>query len=72
MEKVCEMPLGDPDRIPDRHYAVILAVLRTYGEKSGVWLSALAHREDPWQEAYEIGPESVITHESMKAFYSSI
>lgn len=53
------------------------SVLKYYGDKSGQWLSELAHSEDPWKNAREGIPEGdrsnkIITSDSMYEYYGSL
>lgn len=42
---------GDSSKLTRSQKGSIDAVLDFYGDKSGAWLSELAHRERPWREA---------------------
>lgn len=46
-------------------------VYRVYGQFSAWKLRDLTHEETPWKAAYERAPSSVISHESLKAFFST-
>lgn len=70
-------PKGDPGRVPAESAAVMDAVLDYYGDKTGFWLSELAHREAPWRDAREGVPETApsnveITEAAMAAYYGSL
>ncbi len=52
-------------------------VLNFYGDKTSQWLSDLTHQEKPWKNARRgLAPgergNSVITHEAMMEYYSSL
>lgn len=42
---------ANPKKLSPDESSTIDAVLRTYGDKSGHFLSALTHREPPWRDA---------------------
>ncbi len=68
---------GEPERLSAEQKGVVENVLRFYGEKDAQWLSSLTHMEDPWKNArVGMSPgergDSVITHESMMSYYSSL
>ena len=42
---------GDSSKLSASQRGSIDAVLKFYGDKTGSWLSELAHRERPWREA---------------------
>jgi uncharacterized phage-associated protein len=42
---------GDSSKLTQSQKGSINAVLKFYGDKTGAWLSELAHRERPWREA---------------------
>ncbi len=44
---------GDISKLSKTQKETVEAVLGLYGEKSSAWLSALTHREKPWQQARE-------------------
>lgn len=46
-------------------------VLQVRGQYSAWRLRELSHEEAPWKDVYEEGREHVITHESMKDYFSS-
>src|SRR5438093_305931 len=46
--RVKEWPDGDPSSLDENELATIRGVVNFYGDKTGHWLSALTHQEDPW------------------------
>ncbi len=67
---------GDPDALPALDRPIVDWVLTRYGALSGERLSALTHAEAPWREAragMPVGSPShrEISHDSMRAFYST-
>ena len=68
---------GDSSGVLPEQLKAIEAVLGLYGDKSGEWLSRLAHREQPWKTARgglskEASSKAVISQDSIQAYYSSI
>lgn len=68
---------GDPRRLRPTELHVIDAVLDRYARMSAEALSKLTHEELPWREARAGLRESqrsaaVISHESMRRFYSTM
>ena len=70
--RVSEIQNGDADRLDADEMETVDLVLKFYGDKSAQWLSDLTHMEDPWKDAWESGPNSVITKEALAEYYSSI
>jgi uncharacterized phage-associated protein len=70
--RVFEISCGNPDALDDEQKDTVDQVLNFYGDKNAQWLSDVTHMEDPWKEAWEKGPNSVITKESLAEYYSSI
>ena len=71
---ISEEPRGDIKKLDDDARDTINAVLKHYGDKSGQWLSALTHSEDPWRDARKGLPDgvrgnNVITHEALVNYY---
>jgi uncharacterized phage-associated protein len=68
---------GDASRLAADELSSIDAVLETYGDKSGHFLSALTHREPPWRDARaglaegERGDRE-ITLDAMAEYYGSL
>jgi uncharacterized phage-associated protein len=65
---------GDASKLSDGQRGTISAVLDFYGGRSGTWLSALSHREQPWRNARAGatgGQKPIITHDAMCAFFGS-
>ncbi len=70
-------PTGDAALLTDEERSSIDAVLGSYGEKSGYWLSELTHMEDPWVNAREgLAPgergETIITEAAMAEYYGGL
>jgi uncharacterized phage-associated protein len=70
-------PNGDRTKLTKDQRETIDAVLKTYGDKSANWLSALTHREDPWVDARRgLGDgergSRVITHGAMADYYGNL
>ena len=68
---------GDAEKLNKEQRKTVDSVVRTYGEYDGLTLSKMSHDESPWKQArlgLDDGESSSapITHESMKAFYSSL
>lgn len=68
---------GNPEALTKDQRDTIDAVLKHYGEKTGRYLSDLAHMERPWQEARGNLPAGArsnaeITHEDMAEYYGSL
>ncbi len=68
---------GDPNLLDAGERESIEAVLRTYGDKTGHWLSELTHQERPWIEAREgLAPgergNNEITHTAMVEYYGGL
>jgi uncharacterized phage-associated protein len=63
---------GNPEALNDDQEDVVGRVLTFYGEKSAQYLSDLTHLEDPWKDAWAIGPNSIITKAALAEYYSSI
>lgn len=68
---------GDDSNLDDDAIETIDAILKTYGDKSASWLSALTHKEAPWVNARNDLPEgergsNEITHASMAEYYDSL
>jgi uncharacterized phage-associated protein len=49
--EVSEWPMGDSSALDDGEQETIDIVLRGYGQRSGQWLGAQTHAEDPWRDA---------------------
>lgn len=65
---------GNPSALDSKAHATIEAVVEAFGDRPASWLSELAHRERPWLSARsglpaEARGETVITHDSMRAWY---
>lgn len=74
---VGEEPRGDPENLDQDAIDTIDAILRTYSDKTGKWLSDLTHSEKPWQDARVGLPDGArgtreITHAAMANFYSNL
>lgn len=74
---VSSEPNGDIAALDEDATDTIDAILRTYGDKSGKWLSDLTHSEKPWQDARRGLPEGArgsneITPAAMANFYSNL
>ena len=70
-------PEGNLKALDKSETSTIDAVLEFYGDKAGHVLSALTHREPPWQDARRgLAPgergQSVISWESMSGYYGSL
>jgi uncharacterized phage-associated protein len=68
---------GDPGNLTAAERETIDAVLKKLGPKSGAWLSALTHREQPWRNARKgLGEgergQREITKEAMAEYYGSL
>ncbi len=66
---------GASHELTVREREIVRGVLGYYGRMSADALSRLTHEEDPWRQARAGCPEgerssAVITHESMRRFYS--
>ncbi len=75
--EVADWPTGDPARLTPTEMSTIDAVLDEYGDKPGHWLSALTHREPPWQRARKGLAEGErgqreITKQAMSEYYGSL
>jgi uncharacterized phage-associated protein len=70
--RVSKVACGNPDTLDVDQKDTVDHVLEFYGDKNAQWLSDLTHMEDPWKEAWEKGPNSVITKETLAEYYSSI
>lgn len=65
---------GDATKLTADQRATVSAVLAFYGQRSGGWLSELAHRERPWLDtrtAADGKPNPVIPTTAMREFYAS-
>jgi len=76
MYKIDHAP-GNPLLLSSKQKETIDSVLSFYGDKSSQWLSDLTHMEDPWKDARAgLAPgdrgNTVITHEAMMEYYSSL
>lgn len=74
---VAKSVTGDASNLDDDAIETIDAILKTYGDKSASWLSALTHKEAPWVNARNNLPEgergsNEITHASMAEYYDSL
>ena len=74
---VTDEPRGDPYRLSKDERETVDAVLRDYGDKSAIWLSALTHKEAPWIDARAGIPEGErcnrsISHGSMADYYGNL
>lgn len=74
--EVTEWP-GNPGALDAGERESLEAVLSTYGDKTGFWLSELTHRKSPWRDAREgLAPgergNTEITHEAMIGYYSGL
>ena len=72
-----DWPTGQADRLTEDERTSIDAVLETYGDKTGHYLSALAHQEQPWIDArHGLAPgqrgNAEITPEAMYLYYSGL
>jgi uncharacterized phage-associated protein len=70
-------PQGKAGNLTKDERETIDAVLKTYGDKSATWLSALTHSEQPWIEArhgLSEGDRSnrPITHGQMADYYGNL
>ena len=70
-------PYGDISNLTEDEIDTINTVLESYGEKSPMWLREQTHDEEPWKQARgnlsdDIRSESVVTKDSMGAYYGSI
>jgi uncharacterized phage-associated protein len=63
---------GDSNALDKEQRATVDEVLKFYGSHSAQWLSDLTHLEDPWKDAWAVGPNSLISKEAMAEYYSSI
>jgi uncharacterized phage-associated protein len=68
---------GDPSRLTEDEVESIEAVLKTYGDKTGFWLSELTHQEPPWMDAREgLSPgergNTEISHGAMVEYYGGL
>jgi len=70
--RVTEISGGNSGALNSEQGTTVDEVLKFYGDKSAQWLSDLTHMEDPWKDAWNKGPNSVITKESLAEYYSSI
>jgi uncharacterized phage-associated protein len=66
---------GSPDSLRPEAIDTINAVLAAFGDRPAVWLSELAHREQPWMTARQGLPSSakgnvVISHSAMRDWYA--
>lgn len=62
--------------VPEHFHAHLNEVLRVYGKFNGVVLERMTHQESPWRDARAgLAPDEpsnrIITHESMKKYYST-
>jgi uncharacterized phage-associated protein len=74
---VSDWPRGNSANLTPDEISTIDAVLKTYGDKSGHFLSALSHREPPWRDARKGIPEGergkvVIPLDAMAEYYGSL
>jgi uncharacterized phage-associated protein len=70
-------PNGNPNNLNKDARDTVKAILKTYGDKSANWLSALSHKEPPWLDAREglsDGERSnrVISHGAMADYYGNL
>jgi uncharacterized phage-associated protein len=68
---------GDGRKLKVQQRATIDGVLEFYGDKTSQWLSDLTHEEEPWKQArHGLAPgergNTVITHQAMMEYYSSL
>ncbi len=75
--RVMSWSKGNSSNLRPNELESIEAVLDTYAPKSGQWLAALSHREDPWRNArrgYAPGQRGSreITKEAMLRYYGSL
>lgn len=68
---------GDTSNLDSDAIETIDAILKTYGDKSASWLSALTHKEAPWLNARNGLPEgergsNEITYAAMAEYYDSL
>jgi uncharacterized phage-associated protein len=72
-----DWPSGSSVGLAEDETSTIDAVLKTYGDKTGHWLSILTHSEPPWRNARrglsagERGQKE-ITKEAMAEYYGSL
>lgn len=71
-----EGPRGNPANLDALAIETLRAVVAAFGDKSGPWLSDLAHRERPWIDARQGLPADArgngeITHDAMRAWYAA-
>lgn len=45
-------------------------VYRSFGQYSAWKLREMTHEEPPWKEAYRKGPNTIISHEALKDYFS--
>lgn len=75
--KVSDNSRGDISKLSPVNLETIDSVLKYYGDKSGVWLSDLTHKEQPWLTAREGLLETErgnreITLGSMSQYYGNL
>ncbi|MDR0510371.1 MAG: DUF4065 domain-containing protein [Rikenellaceae bacterium] len=79
----CEFkPLGAAAIIPDaeldagflsdEQFHLIKEVYEVYGQFSALRLMHMTHEEPPWKTTYRNGANSIISHESMRAYFSGV
>ncbi len=75
--KISHLRKGNVENLQQDEKETIVAVLKTYGNKSAQWLSDLTHMENPWSEARQgvsagQSCDKEITLASMCEYYSSL
>ncbi len=74
---VSAWPEGEKTNLTASERETVRVVLKSYGDKSSLWLSELTHREKPWRDARRgLGPldrgNKEITQAAMAKYYSSL
>ena len=59
----------DPNEITDEERGLLDEVYNVYGQYSAWKLRNMTHTERPWVDAYNLGPDTVISDESMTEFF---
>lgn len=68
---VVRLNKGDYRKMDESQKLVADSVLDHYQDKSGEWLSALTHEQDPWLDAYEQGKKAIIPNQSIKEYHAA-
>lgn len=77
MYRLGEWRGGAPQNLAQNELETVQAMLDAYGDKTGQWLSALTHNEQPWKDAREGLTEGErgnheITKQAMLEYYGSL